>query len=97
MEELDRDPTKLTRREALRKAVTVGAVVWAVPAIQTVAATKAAADQLGSPESQPPEGGGGSGGGSEVPDDEKKKKKKKHKKHGHKGDNKDKGKGGPDE
>ena len=49
----------LSRRQALRKAASVGAMVWAVPVINTVAATKAAAQEQGSlPSPEPPPAGG---------------------------------------
>jgi hypothetical protein len=46
---MDKDQDKgLNRREFIRKAAITGAVAWAVPAIQTVAATPAFAQTSGS-------------------------------------------------
>jgi len=39
----DKDGNELNRREFLRKAAVTGAVAWAIPVIQTVAASPAAA------------------------------------------------------
>jgi hypothetical protein len=47
---MDKDQDKgMNRREFIRKAAITGAVAWAVPAIQTVAATPAYAQTNGTP------------------------------------------------
>ncbi len=53
----------LNRREFLRKAAITGAVAWAVPVIQSVAATPAYAQTCGSPNACQHSLGGASGGG----------------------------------
>jgi hypothetical protein len=61
---MDKDQDKgMNRREFIRKAAITGAVAWAVPAIQTVAATPAYANHSGTPQDCQHSLGGDSGGG----------------------------------
>jgi hypothetical protein len=59
----EKDRNELHRREFLRKAAITGAVAWAVPVVQSVAASPAFAQQAASPtccgHSETPSGGCG--------------------------------------
>ena len=58
----DQEKNGLNRREFLRKAAITGTIAWAIPVVQSVAATPAYAQQLspGCPQSDDPAGSGGS-------------------------------------
>ena len=61
---MDKDQDKgMNRRDFIRKAAITGAVAWAVPAIQTVAATPAYANHSGTPQDCQHSLGGASGQG----------------------------------
>ena len=59
----ENERNELNRREFLRKAAITGAVAWAVPVIQSVAATPAYAQTQGTPHNCQHSLGGESGGG----------------------------------
>jgi len=58
----DQEKKGLNRREFLRKAAITGTIAWAIPVVQSVAATPAYAQTLspGCPKSDDPAGSGGS-------------------------------------
>lgn len=59
----DNERNELNRREFLRKAAITGAVAWAIPVVQSVAATPAYANHTGTPQDCQHSIGGDSGEG----------------------------------